>query len=65
MLVNKVCATNRCDLPARWTVTVEGHPNATGVFVTSYCVKHARMNAGTLWEDSPVPYRISVEGPFE
>jgi hypothetical protein len=58
------CAINRCEETARWTVTVVGHPNVPGVRVTSYCTKHARSMAGTLWEDSPVSYKITVEGPL-
>lgn len=57
-----ICTIARCDRPALWTVTIDGHPNAHHL-VARYCTEHATGKAATLWEDSPVPYRVTVEGP--
>lgn len=58
-----VCAVTRCDRPALWTVTIDGHPNAAHQVVARYCTEHAREKAAGLWEDSPRPYTITVHGP--
>ncbi len=58
------CRINRCDLGARWTVTMTGHPNGPKTQTSHYCTKHAREKAGVLWEQSPKQYRITVEGPW-
>ena len=62
MTAAKVCAIKRCQDQARWTVSIVGHPNATGPVVADYCTPHAQ--ADTLWEDSPRPYTVTVTGPL-
>lgn len=57
------CRINYCQERARWTVTIKGHPNSNHP-PADYCTKHAGEKAGTLWEDSPKQYSVTVEGPF-
>lgn len=63
-MAEKTCRINHCEATAHWTVTIDGHPNSRGATVSNYCTEHAREKAATLWEDSPKPYRITVEGPW-
>jgi hypothetical protein len=62
-----ICEVSHCQRPARWVVTIEGHPNTTAEQNGQpyrYCTEHGREKAGTLWEDSPAPYTVTVEGPY-
>ncbi|WP_165070222.1 hypothetical protein [Marisediminicola senii] len=55
------CTINRCDEPARWLVTVAGHPNVKGTLSNGYCTEHA--NRVFLWDESPAVYSTTVTGP--
>jgi hypothetical protein len=59
-MIGDKCAVRHCQEIARWTVTISEHPNAAKT-VARYCTHHASRLA--LWENCPVPYTVTVEGP--
>jgi hypothetical protein len=59
-LINEVCHIRRCEEPARYNFVTTGHPN--GDIAASYCHEH-HQHAGH-WDDSPVPYSITITGPI-
>lgn len=61
MLIDQTCRIKRCDKPARYNFVVAGHPN--GDIRASYCDFHITVAPGH-WDDSPVPYSITVTGPY-
>lgn len=59
-----LCRIRRCEQPARWIVTIAGHPNGDPA-PGAYCRQHAEERAGLLWDESPRPYTVRAEGPHE
>lgn len=59
------CTVRHCNEPARWIVTIAGHPNAPGIMQHGYCHRHAREQVVCLWDESPAAYKVSARGPFK
>jgi hypothetical protein len=59
-----VCRILRCGRPARWIVTVYGHPNTPQGSRSAYCLEHAEGSVRLLWDGSPRPYVRAAEGPY-
>lgn len=57
------CKIRVCEQTARWTVTIEGHPNVEGIPTWAYCGKHIQGQA-IAWDESPKPYTVTIRGPF-
>ena len=60
-LITAGCAIRRCDQPARYNFVIQGHPN--GDVTLSYCHNHTTFAPGH-WDDSPIPYSITITGPI-
>jgi hypothetical protein len=58
-----ICRIRRCTAPARWIVTVTGHPNGSPP-PSAYCHEHAEERSKLLWDESPRPYSSRAEGPY-
>jgi hypothetical protein len=61
-LINAICRIRHCDYPARYNYVTTGHPN--GDTAVSYCDFHATVTQGH-WDESPVPYSITITGPIK
>ena len=58
-----LCRIRRCTAPARWILTIAGHPNGDPV-PSAYCHEHASERSKLLWDESPRPYKLQAEGPY-
>lgn len=59
-----LCRMRRCEQSARWIITVTGHPKGDPP-PCAYCHEHAEDRARLLWDESPRPYHLRADGPYE
>jgi hypothetical protein len=58
------CTIRNCTEPAQWEITIEGHDNVPGRYVTQYCTGHLTERAGLVYQDNSKPYTQTVRGPI-